>query len=336
MPPIAICIPVRDEARNIAGLFAALAAQRGAPDVAVAIAFDGCRDDSDAIARHHAAAHGLALHAAALPRMDRADAGRARGAVLALGRTVARARGMLLTTDADTRPAVDWVASTVTALRAADVVCGRIERHRRPADRWRDPIEAYLDRLHLVQRTIDPVAGDASPSHWHQGGASIALTSEAWDRLACLALPPSGEDQAIVRAARLAGLVVRQDPAVRVRTSARLRGRADGGLADALRTGRADAAIGREPMMEHPDDVIARLRRSASARAAFPVVDAVRLGASIGVAAASIREAARLATSADAFVTALPLTPPHHRAVTLADASRLLRRHEAATDERAA
>lgn len=333
MPPIAICIPVRDERRNMAGLIAALAGQRNAGAPVVAMVFDGCHDGSDLVAAAAAASHGVVLRAESLPRCASPDAGRARGAALALGRRIVGAQGMLLTTDADTRPASDWVARSVEVLRGADLVCGRIERQRHAADVWRVPIEAYLDRLHAVHRAIDPVAGDATPSHWQQGGASLGMTAATWDRLSDETLPATGEDRALVRAARLAGLGVRQDPAVRVRTSSRLKGRAVGGLADALRHGRAEAASGNEPMMEHPDDVIARVHRSAVARAAFPPTDVAGLAAQLGIPAAEVSAAALAATSADAFATALPPTIGKHRAVSLMQAARLLERHEHAVQD---
>ena len=330
MPPIAVCIPVRNEARALPGLFASLAQQRRRGFV-VAMAFDGCEDDSERIAIDGAAGHALDIRHVQLPRQAAADAGRARRSALELGRRIVGAQGILLTTDADTRPASDWIGASDRALGNADLVCGRIERRRDSVDRWRDVIERYLDRLHAVHRAIDPVAGDAVPSHWHSGGASLGLSARAWDAIAHLALPSTGEDRAIVHAARLAGLVVRQDPAVRVRTSSRICGRAVGGLADALRDGRDQAALRIEPRMEHPDDVIARVTRAAIARRAFPITDAGALASRIGIPPAVIAAAADAARSADAFVTALPLILGPHRSVPLGEASTILSRHEAST-----
>lgn len=329
MPPIAVCIPVRNEARALPGLFASLARQRQ-QGFAVAIAFDGCRDDSERIATACAREQAIDLRVVHLPEQTSADAGRARRSVLELGRSVVSAGGLLLTTDADTRPAIDWVANSHRALATADLVCGRIERRRDGADRWRDAIERYLDRLHSVHRAIDPVAGDATPSHWHTGGASLGFSARAWDAISILSLPPTGEDRAIVHAARLAGLAVRQDPLIRVRTSSRIGGRALGGLADALRHGRDQAALRIDPRMEHPDDVVARVSRAAIARRSFRVVDIDELADQVGISSAAIAAATDAARSADAFVTALPLIRGPHRSVPLDEASTILSRHEAA------
>lgn len=195
------------------------------------------------------------------------DAGRARAAAMDAGLELVDDDGILLTTDADTRPDRNWLATSVAALRTADLVCGHIRRRDAARDAWRLPIERYLDRLTSMRAAIDPIAHDPAPRHWNEGGASIALTAAAYRAIGGIPRLPSGEDRALVDAVRRHGLRVRHDPAVRVVTSSRAGGRATGGLADAIRAGRSAAAG--EQMVEHPAAVLARFAREATVRQAY-------------------------------------------------------------------
>ena len=314
VPPVAICVPLRNEARNLPGLMAALSAQRRDPAdrPIVALLLDGCTDASAAIAATMADRFpDLDLHIGTLPRQDAPHAGRARAAALALGlAALGGDDGLLLTTDADTRPASDWIAATRRALAHADLVCGRVLRRDLAREPWRLAMETYLERLHTVRRTIDPIVHDPLPGHPHMGGASLALPAAIYRAVGGVPDLASGEDRALVFAVRRAGYRVRHDPAVRVRTSGRIRGRAEGGLADALRDGRRAAEAGVATLVEHPDDAVARYRAQARVRAAW------RAG----------RDAA---PSADAQVMMdVPDRPAESRPVPLAVASVLLAQHE--------
>ena len=321
VPPVAICVPLRNEARNLPGLIAALSAQRpdGALRPIVALLLDGCTDDSAAVATATAARFAnLNIRIGTLPRRDVPHAGRARAAALAMGVDAVGDAGLLLTTDADTRPASDWIVATRAALAHADLVCGRVLRRDLARLPWRLAMEAYLERLHAVRRTIDPIVHDPLPGHPHMGGASLALPVAIYRAVGGLPDLASGEDRALVLAVRRAGYRVRHDPAVRVRTSGRLRGRAAGGLADALRDGRLAAEAGIATMVEHPDDAVARYRAQAIVRAAW-------------------RPGPGKAPSADAQVLHdVPDRPAESRPVPLAVAAALLAHHETALASAAA
>lgn len=263
-----ICVPLRDERRNVAGLVRAIAAQDAAAlaDSVLLLCFDGDDPAARALADGaQADAPGLRLHSIAVPRGDAPDAGRARRAAMDAGLALLDGEGMLLTTDADTRPDSGWLAASLAALAGAELVCGRIRRRDPARDAWRLPMERYLDRLTELRASIDPIAHDPAP-HWNEGGASIALTAAAYRAVGGVPPLPSGEDRALVDAVRRAGLRVRHDPAVRVATSSRATGRATGGLADAIRAGRGATT---EPTVEHPAAVLARFAREAEVRRAW-------------------------------------------------------------------
>jgi hypothetical protein len=280
-----ICVPLRDERRNIAGLIRAVAAQDAASlaDTVLLLCFDGADPAAHLLAEQELAnAPRLRGAITVIDRCDVPDAGRARRAAMEAGLTLAAPDGVLLTTDADTRPDPDWLAASLAALRSVECVCGHIRRRDASRDRWRAPMERYLDRLADLRAAIDPIAHDPAPRHWNEGGASIALTAATYRAIGGVPLLSSGEDRALVEAVRHAGLRVRHDPAVRVATSSRATGRATGGLADAIRAGRTATA---EPMVEHPAAVIARFAREAAIRRAYlhgqalPTLDAAAVRA---------------------------------------------------------
>ncbi|WP_230769563.1 glycosyltransferase [Sphingomonas sp. Leaf4] len=264
----AICVPLRDERRNIAGLIRAIARQdrTALARTVLLLCLDGdCPATRAAAATALADVPWLTARIVAISRLSSPDAGRARGAAMDAALALLAPDGVLLTTDADTRPDADWLAMSLVALRSADLVCGRIRRRDAARDAWRRPIETYLDQLAAARARIDPIAHDPDP-HWNEGGASIALTAAAYRAVGGMPPLASGEDRALVDAVRRRGLRVRHDPAVRVATSSRATGRATGGLADAIRAGRAGADAG---LVEHPAAVLARFARESAIRRAW-------------------------------------------------------------------
>lgn len=268
-PRVAICVPLRDERRNIGGLVRSIAAQdaRLLAETVLVLAFDG-RDDAAEAAGAAALAKHPAVHAV-IRHIERGaipNAGRARRAAMDAGDALLGDDGYLLTTDADTRPDPAWLKNSVAALQSADMVCGHIRRRDPSRDAWREPFEAYLDRLTAVRAQIDPIAHDPAPRHWNEGGASLGLTAAAYRVVGGVPVLAAGEDRALVDAVRHAGMRVRHDPTVRVATSSRATGRAHGGLADALRAGRL--SVGEAQTVEHPAAVLARFEREAAVRRA--------------------------------------------------------------------
>ena len=172
---------------------------------------------------------------------ERAHAGWARR--LALDAAANRLRAgsdILMSTDADTLAAPDWLSRTLDHLdQGWDAVAGlaRLDpRELRGFDR------DHRRRLAMIQRhenaltrirARDPVE-EPWPRHFYEGGASIAMSLAAYRRIGGAPTPPVGEDKALFEAIRQSGGRVRHPTDVRVTTSARLVGRAPGGASDTL------------------------------------------------------------------------------------------------------
>jgi glucosyl-3-phosphoglycerate synthase len=226
-----VVIPARDEEDHIGGCLEALAAQTVAPGTfETVVVLDGCKDETERAARDAARAFGLEL---TLTEGPAAGAGAARRAgmdaaadrLLELGRK----HGLIACTDADSRPAPDWLARQLDHVAdGAVAIAGLIEldgedrlapgvlrRRRRDA-------AARLVRV----RELDPDA-----AHHHFAGASLAVTAAVYREVGGLEPLASLEDAAFETRLREHGIPVKRAGDVRVRTSARLTGRAGRGLA---------------------------------------------------------------------------------------------------------
>ncbi|MFV0624384.1 glycosyltransferase [Sphingomonas sp. ac-8] len=319
--PVAVAVPVRDEAALLPGLLDALARQTGAPAFTLCLFFDNCRDAS--AERVASLADGLPypIRSARCDRGGEPNAGLARRQAMALAETVAR-DGILLTTDADGAPAPDWIAANLSALKAADVVAGRILRQPGAPSAMQDRLEAYYDRLHALRRSLDPVPWDAHPGHHWTSGASLAMRAASYRRLGGFAAVPSGEDAALGDAAARAGLRVRRDAAVVVHTSARRAGRAGGGLATTLA---AFDAAGGMPTVAHPDDEAWRYRMHAHARLLHGTGGYDALAAELRLPLAEVDQVAAECRNGEAFAARIVGAPPGGmRAVGLGHAERAI------------
>lgn len=301
-----MCVPVRDEARRLPALIEALGGQT--EGFTLCLLFDGCRDGSEAVAA--ACARPFPLRTAQLARAE-PNAGRARAAAVALGLEAGAV--VLLTTDADSRPAADWVAANLRALAQADVVAGRVTRAR-DVSPVQDRLEVYLDRLFRLRRILDPVPWEAANTHHCASGASLGFRADAYRAAGGFEKVAAGEDGRMVDAAHRAGLRVRRDAAVTVETSARRHGRAQGGLADHLR---ALDRCGALPTVAHPADAAWRWRMQARARVAFGS-DLSALSAWLERTVHEVEAVAAACPNAEAFAThVVPDVPGGERLVTL-------------------
>ena len=161
-----------------------------------------------------------------------AGAARRAGMDLAAERLLAQGRddGLVACTDADSRPAPDWLARQLAHIGAgARAVAGLIEldpdeSRRLPAGvigrRERDA--AY--RLERVRET------DPGAAHHHFAGASIGVTAGVYRAVGGIEPVPALEDAAFAERLTQAGIPVLRAADVRVRTSARADGRAARGL----------------------------------------------------------------------------------------------------------
>ena len=250
-----VVIPARNEEAALPALIASLAAQRdlaGAyldpSSIEVLLLLNNCTDATASVARALQRVHApLRLHVADIAfSLDEAHVGRARqvlfDAAFARFHGLKRMNGLTCTTDADSRPAPDWIVRTEMEVASGVVgVGGRITL---------DPDEAaalpygvrkfllldigYRRALEELRSLYAPEPHDPFPRHHQHFGGSLAVTAAAYAQAGGMPLRRSNEDVALYHAIVNAGGRFRHSPTVRVQTSARLIGRAHGGLADAL------------------------------------------------------------------------------------------------------
>lgn len=255
-----VAIPAKDEASRLLPCLQALAGQRdlrGGPLDAqafgVLLLLNNCSDDSASVAGQLATElpYHLCIKQRLLPP-NCANAGFARrfamdaaaGWLLATGRE----DGFLLTTDADTRVAPDWIARHEDAFeKDIDAVAGYVledpdeYQFLPPSLRRRSELEdSYTRLLTELESRLDPVPHDPWPRHSMAAGASLGLTLDWYRRVGGLPLLPVGEDRALVSRLLQTGARIRHCLETQVVTSCRLAGRATGGMAETMRARIAD------------------------------------------------------------------------------------------------
>ena len=282
---LSVVVPVRNEAEQLPKTLAALAAQvddRGnALDPAayeVLVLANNCTDGTAAAADGFARRHPtMALHVAevTLPP-PAAHVGAARRLLMdaACRRlwSCGRERGVIASTDGDTRVAPDWVHQTRKEIAAgADAVGGRIrvERQRgedRDARLYSLRDTAYQRGLARLESRLDPDSADPWPRHHQFFGGSLGITAEAYCRVGGLPPLPCLEDVALEDALRRADACIRHSPQVRVSTSARQEGRTPLGLSSQLREWGEMGRTGQAHWVQQPAAVAVRLLARRSLR----------------------------------------------------------------------
>jgi Glycosyl transferase family 2 len=241
--PVVVAIPVRDEAKRIGGCLRALARQSITPEHVVLL-LNNCTDGTAEVVRAMAGSEtGDRLHLVECS-LDgpSASAGVARALAMQYAASLI-GDGAILTTDADAEVPARWVEANLHALhQGADAVCGRavidpIEALEIPSHLHDDDARevAYGRLLDEMGSTILPDAADPWPRHREDSGASIAITTAMFRRVGGVPRLPSGEDRALIRALRMIDARVRHHPNISVVVSGRIEGRAQGGMADAIR-----------------------------------------------------------------------------------------------------
>jgi Glycosyl transferase family 2 len=261
-PVFVVAIPVRDEEERLPACLLALARQharlgRSIPPslVRVVVFANNCTDQSASLARKLGGGLSLDVRVieARLPPAA-AHAGAARRAAMDIAEAWlmegGEKEGVILTTDADSQVAPNWIAENLAAFEAgAEAVLGRIDLdedgkllpealHQRGA--LEDQYERLLTELSWL---LDPIEHNPWPHHATISGASLGVTRKAYCRVGRLPRVPLGEDKALI------ALLSRQDARIRycqtahVITSGRTNGRAPGGVADtlAIRSRKPDA-----------------------------------------------------------------------------------------------
>jgi Glycosyl transferase family 2 len=252
-PGFVVAIPVRDEEERLPACLRAVARQRdrlGRPIpptlVRVVIFANNCTDRSAHLARKLGAGLSLDVRVveARLPPAT-SHAGAARRAAMDIAEAWlvewGDKDGVILTTDADSQVAPNWIAENLAAFEAgAEAVLGRIDLDEEGAylpealHRRGELEDAYEKLLTELSWLLDPLEHNPWPHHATISGASLGVTRAAYCRVGRLPRVPLGEDKALV------ALLSRQDARVRycssahVITSGRTDGRAPGGVADTL------------------------------------------------------------------------------------------------------
>lgn len=194
---------------------------------------------------------------------------------LALKRIGAGREGVILTTDADAAPACDWIENNLAAIaRGAALVGGRIfgDAEEEAAlgagfvtrSRLHDAYHTLCNRLAAA---MDPLPHDPWPRHHDHTGASLAVRADVYRAVGGLPVLPCREDLGLVARVRAAGHRLVHPLDVKVTVSARLNGRAAGGMADCIAGWIRDERSGAPILVEDPDLLEARLARRRSIRA---------------------------------------------------------------------
>src|ERR1700677_1537328 len=252
-PGFVVAIPVKDEEERLPVCLRALAQQRdrgGQPIppglVRIVVFANNCTDQSASFARKLGESWSLdirVVEASLLP--GAAHAGNARRAAMDIAEAWLEERdeasGIILTTDADSQVAPNWIAENLSAFEAgAEAVLGRIDLdgegeflpealHRR--GELEDGYERLLTELSWL---LDPLEHDPWPHHATISGASLGVTRAAYCRVGRLPRVPLGEDKALIPLLSRYDARIRHCPTAHVITSGRTNGRAPGGVADAL------------------------------------------------------------------------------------------------------
>jgi GT2 family glycosyltransferase len=252
-PGFVVAIPVRDEEERLPACLRALALQfdrLGKPIrptlVRIVVFANNCADQSASLTRKLGGGLSLDVRVveARLPPAA-AHAGNARRAAMDIAEgwlmEGGEGNGVILTTDADSQVAPNWIAENLAAFEAgAEAVLGRIDLdgegkllpdalHRR--GELEDTYEGLLTELSWL---LDPLEHNPWPHHATISGASLGITRTAYCRVGRLPRVPLGEDKALIALLSRQDARIRYCPKVQVITSARTNGRAPGGVADTL------------------------------------------------------------------------------------------------------
>lgn len=244
---VTIAIPIRDEAARMRRLLVALAAaaERSALPVTALVLANNCRDHSAGITA--AFAHPLLRIDLHEVTMADASAGGARRLAMELA---AQDGALVMTTDGDAVPDPGWIAAALRHANAgADLVCGTIAADCQhvlataSGSRITRAEEAYRALLHETRHAIDQMAGrqGAVLPHYVESAASMAIRADSYRKIGGLPDIRSSEDRALVHLAEGHGLSVRYAEDMHAWVSARLHGRATGGMAEALRERMSEA-----------------------------------------------------------------------------------------------
>lgn len=239
-----------------------------------------------------------------------AHAGGARRLALDIASLDVPSNTLLLTTDADARPRLSWIRANAVHLHAgANLVCGHVALDPEEAAQLTAPVEAvgeleaaYGTAARELEHLLDPDPFNPWPHHGQAAGASLAIRVRDLAAVGGVPLVSVGEDRALVRRVRAAGMAVVHAADVEIEVSCRTHGRAAGGMADALRERAANLDPNCDESLEPAVALRARLVARASLRARWNRTEArAQALSTLGLHGRSATELARVERFAAAW-----------------------------------
>ncbi|WP_316809535.1 glycosyltransferase family 2 protein [Pedobacter agri] len=147
-------------------------------------------------------------------------------------------RGIIVSTDADSEVAPDWVYHIMKEISAgADVIGGRILPRDTPEISRRHHLRDVTYRFlkTRLESAIDPCDSNPWPRHFQCYGPSLAVTCEMYEKAGRLPMIPYLEDEEFRKALNRVDAKFRHSPKVRIYTSGRLDGRVKFGFSVQLK-----------------------------------------------------------------------------------------------------
>ena len=278
----AVVIPARNEARRIQPCLMALAdaIERTPATVGVILCVNDTQDDTASLGAAILKMRGVShlILDLAFPAGS-GGVGRARDLGCKLSQRIAGNPAILMSTDADSRVAPDWITANLQALEAADIVFGTIIPDPEEMSRLMPRLachgtieEDYTQAALRLVNALDPVPYDREPAHRTPAGASIALTVSALNRLGGIPWSKLSEDRALAARAEALDLRISYASGPKVVTSCRLNGRAEGGMASTLLDRCSEADPWCDAWLEPAGTMITRYHVKGRLRAAWPSV----------------------------------------------------------------
>ncbi len=261
-PPLPFCrisvvIPVRNEAERLPRAIGALASQiddtgqqLNPSCYEVLLVANNCTDQTVEVAQQLSKRYPLLqLHIIeiALPK-EVACVGKARQ--IAMNEAYRRLSligledRIIASTDGDTEVAPNWIHSLFCEFATGvDAVGGRIITQRQNQSEFSTEVSLYylrrLAHAYLAAQIaclLDPQLHDCWPRHFQYCGANMAVSAQIYGQIGGIPFVRDEEDVALYRRLQSADAKIRHSLNVRVQTSARLLGRATGGLSALLTT----------------------------------------------------------------------------------------------------
>jgi hypothetical protein len=241
---VVVCVPAKDESEHIGDLLTSLARQIGlSAALKVVVVSNNSTDRTSIVVREFQNHERLEIRLLEVDfPPETAHVGTARRLAMNEGRdwlSAVRADGILISTDADAVVPLNWVSANIDALQNAEAVGGRlVSRGSDPVLFQVEVLDSLIDRYWAAVRTLeeqlDPLSHDPAPRHGDHTGASLAVWCSVYAKVGGLPALRSGEDKALVAAIERMGGRVRHCPLISVEVSTRLKGRADGGMAQEM------------------------------------------------------------------------------------------------------